>query len=289
MKQIKAFMLSQHQTHGARTMEAREVKSSATIGKLNALLKKTSESTAKAPEVQDPNKVKVPEVQDSSKTKVPEVQDSNKTKAPEVQDSGSKSADKKSTKGYGTHNGSTHVQKILETKVDQNSDEIAAILESSLNALGSRASLEIRALKYKYKTERNNLEEQYRLKYGNRLTESQYASLQNAKAKLSFSYYATQIIVVMMDPDEQFTGSEWDKDRNAYVLVTKSRTVYTSDLLNGVAKEIASIVAEKRVSRLVIEKSYDTNQVIAVYNEDSRSFQRLRMDDSTKKILGLVS
>jgi hypothetical protein len=252
---VKAFMVTQRQHHGARSIAAREVKSSATIGKLNALLKaKKSESSTS----------------DSS------------------ENSNSK-AGNKPAQAYGSHNGSTHVQQICEVMIDQNQEEVSAILESSLNALASRESINIRERKYQYKVAKDNLESKFRNEYGTRLTEDLFASLQNAKAEVAFDYYATQIVVVMTDSEEQFDGSEWDEDRKAFVLITKSKTVYTEELLVGVAKEIAGISEQKRKSRLEINKSYDTNKVVAVYDDEKRGFYRLRADEETRRILGLSS
>lgn len=252
MLTLKSYMITQLQSHGARTMETREVKSSAMVGKLNTLL---------APR---------------KKSKTPELQETNIRTLVE----------KKPPKEYGMHNGSTHVQQIINIKIDDNGSEVSALLKSSIEALCSRKSLNIRELKYNYKVAKDSLENEFHSKYGYRLTEEQFATLQNAKSEKGFNYYATQIIVVMSDPDEKFQDSEWDEDRKAFVLVVKSRTVYTAELLVDVAKEIASIVLEKRESRLKIERNYDNNKVIAIFDDKRQCFRRLRADEETKLILG---
>lgn len=253
MLHCKAFMLTQARHHGARVIEAREVKSSATKAKIDGLLRSTKK-------------------------------DSNSGGTTPKKGSGSA----KSAKAYGSHDGSTHVQAIIDVDITDNQDLVSAIIKNSLDALVSQKSFDIRDKKYQYKLAKNKLEAEFKAKHGTRLTEEQFAQLQNAKADLSFDYYATQIVVVMTDPDNQFEDSEWDEERQAFVLVIKSKTVYTVDLLVGVAKEIASIAKENgRPSRLKIEKSYDKVRIIAIFNEEKNGFHRLRMDVETRRILGL--
>jgi len=249
---IEAMLLTQSMRHGARGFEERRNTSSAMLGRLNAALTAKSESTSTG-------------------------NTGGKRKG---------QADKPA-KAYGSHNGTTHVHKFLSVEGDEANDVALQRIAAAIDELTAVTSIDIRAKKFSYKQAKNQLEADYREQHGNRLTEDVFAELQNKKAALSFRYHQSQIVVVVTSA-ESFPGGEWDEDRRLFVQTSKSKTVYSLELLVAVAQAIQQF-EESEVFTKPARKSMplDSNRVLALFDTEKGRFIRLRADEETRdKLLG---
>lgn len=143
--------------------------------------------------------------------------------------------------------------------------ELVEKYQSHLSNIANVQQLNMVELRERYAADKAAINQQFRTKYGDRLSGVQDAERTNALAKKASKYWISQAYIEITS-NEAFEGAEFDSDRNLYVWRAVSKAVFTKDLLNPV-----SLPKTADATRGVFaEISLNAN-----WNESTQSFDRV--------------
>lgn len=157
-------------------------------------------------------------------------------------------------KPYGTEGISTHVQILISNEVDGIDPKDVEYAERLLVAFQNVKSIDLAGRKYEYRTRKSKILQEYNRKYGSTISPAIQQRLEDECYKLSFDYYASQIVVTLSS-DEQFHESARKRGEKWYLTI-RSKMVYTENLLSKEKRDtLVSLSSSKpRVPRVRREK-----------------------------------
>lgn len=190
---VEVILMAQRHHHGGKPVQSRPVKAAA-FSKFKKVLNMSSESDQIKPA---PDKLDI-----------------------------------RGSKPYGSHNGGTHVGALFSFDAPDGivSSEDALKVQNICNAFEGFTSLDIKSMKAQHFENRRKLNEKYRDQFGDKLSSQQMTSFKNEYAKLSFTYWAQQVLI-KISSTEFLDGATKTKD-GKYVLVLKTKTVYTEVMIS---------------------------------------------------------
>lgn len=160
--------------------------------------------------------------------------------------------EKKPHREYGSHQGNKHVHDIIDViynSAEEIPSSVAFSLANAITALQAMDNvIDVKAMKNECETKDSALDEQFKEKYGNTLTEAQALKLRQAKSKNAFQYWTCEIKVEMI-ADHQFEGSQRGDD-GLYHNFVRSKRMYTANMVPLTWVEAHTKVSED-VTKLV--------------------------------------
>ena len=149
---------------------------------------------------------------------------------------------------YGDHQGQNHV--LILGKFEASTMDFDLKIDRYDNAilyLEGHSTIDIKALKNDYRSNRSIVTEEFFQKYGSGMSGSVLAAYQNACAKFSFDYVESQIIIIVTD-GAPFPGSHLDEVTHLYTCAVKSKKCYTQILITKpVRSTMQSMIATGKI------------------------------------------